>query len=308
LKAADLILSKPLGSSSTLIPEIGLGTWGFHGGPEVLRAGLDAGALFIDTAESYGTEEVVAQAIKARRPHVFLASKVSPEHFRRADLLKAADGTLGRLGTDYLDLYQLHQPNDRIPIDETVGALEELVDAGKVRFIGVSNFSVAQLRRAQAAARKHAIVSNQIRLNLADRTGLTEVLPWCQAHRVTVIAYSPLAREFHRIHDCDPKGTLAALARETGRTPAQIALNWCLCLDGVVAIPKSNDPAHTVENCRASGWRLNADQLQRLNQTIRFRRRGALDRFLRDRLGQGPMRALKGLIRFLPKSIRRRIS
>jgi len=308
LKTAEPVWFKPLGSSDSRIPEIGLGTWGFHAGPEVLRAGLDAGALFIDTAESYGTEVVVAEAIKSRRPEVFLASKVSPRHFRRADLLQAADASLTRLRTDYLDLYQLHQPNQTIPIQETIGALEELVEVGKVRFIGVSNFSVAQLRRAQAATRKHPIVSNQIRLNLADRTALEEVLPWCQANRVTVIAYSPLARQFQRIHDCDPKHTLAALARETGRTAAQIALNWCLCLDGVVAIPKSNDAARVLENCGASGWRLSAGQVRRLNETILFRRRGALDRLLRRCLGTGPLGALKGIVRFLPKSIRGRIS
>jgi diketogulonate reductase-like aldo/keto reductase len=308
MKTANPVWCKALGSSDTKIPEIGLGTWDFHAGPDVLRAGLDAGALFIDTAESYGTEPVVAEAIKSRRGEVFVASKVSPEHFRRADLLKAADASLARLRTDYLDLYQLHHPNDSVPIEETVGALEALVDAGKVRHIGVSNFSVAQLRRAQAAMRKHRIVSNQIRLNLADRTALTEVLPWCQANGITVIAYSPLAREFQRIHDSDPKGTLAALARETGRTPAQVALNWCLCLDGVVVIPKSNNAARIVENCSASGWRLSTEQVQRLNQNILFRRRGVLDRTLRRCLGGTPMRVIKGILPLLPKSIRRRIS
>ena len=307
MKSTALIFGKPLGASETSIPEIGLGTWSFHGGPDVLRAGLDAGALLIDTAESYGSEPVVAEAIASRRQEVFVASKVSPEHFRRADLLRAADASLARLRTDYLDLYQLHHPNDRIPIAETIGAMEELVDAGKVRFIGVSNFSVSQLQRAQAAARKHRIVSNQVRLNLVDRTALTEVLPWCQANHVTVIAYSPLAREFQRVYDGDPQGTLTALARETGRTPAQVALNWCLCLDGVVAIPKSNHPARIIENAGASGWRLNADQIRRLDQTILFRRRGAVDRLLRRCLGQGPLRAVKSLMPLLPKNIRRRL-
>jgi diketogulonate reductase-like aldo/keto reductase len=151
-------------------------------------------------------------------------------------------------------------------------------------------------------------VSNQIRLNLADRTALTEVLPWCQANGVTVIAYSPLARQFQRIHDSDPQDTLAALARETGRTPAQVALNWCLCLDDVVVIPKSNNAVRIVENCGASGWRLSADQVQRLNQTILFRRRGALDRIIRRSLGGAPMRVIKSILPLLPKSIRRRIS
>jgi diketogulonate reductase-like aldo/keto reductase len=299
---------KSLGASHARIPEIGLGTWGFHAGPRVLRAGLEVGALFIDTAESYGSEAAVGEAIQSRRSEVFLASKVSPEHFRRKDLLQAPESSLARLKTDYLDLYQLHRPNEKIPIEEPLSALEDLVDGGKVRFIGVSNFSVAQLRRAQQALRKHSIVSNQVRLNLGDRTAMSELLPWCQANRVTIIAYSPLAREFQRIHDCDPKGSLAALAAETGRTPAQIALNWCLCHEGVVAIPKSNDARRVVENCGASGWRLSVEQVRRLNETILFRQRGAVEQLLRRCLGTGRFRSLKGFVRLLPKNLRRRIS
>jgi diketogulonate reductase-like aldo/keto reductase len=299
---------KTLGRTDVHISEVGLGTWGLHAGPEVLRAGLDAGARFIDTAESYATEAVVAEAIAGRRDGVFVATKVSPHNFRRAAVLQAADASLGRLRTDRIDLYQLHQPSDSIPIEETMAAMEELVDAGKVRFIGVSNFSVAQMEGAKRALRRHPLVSNQVRYNLADRTIADELLPWCQAHGITVIAYSPLAREFQRILDCDPNGTLAELTRETGRTPAQIALNWCLGQAGVVVIPKSNTIARTVENCGASGWRLSADQRQRLDQSIIFRRRGTLDRLIRRYMPGRLVHMMKTAVRVLPRSVRRPVT
>src|SRR3954465_723343 len=119
------MLSRKLGVSDVQIPEVGLGTWHYEAGSEPLRKGLDSGALFIDTAESYGTEPVVAEAIAGRRDRTFLASKVSSSHFRRADVLKAADSSLMRLRTDHIDLYQLHEPNEQIPIEETLGAMEE---------------------------------------------------------------------------------------------------------------------------------------------------------------------------------------
>lgn len=114
------------------------------------------------------------------------------------------DSSLRRLGVAAIDLLQLHEPNPSIQIEETVGALTGLVDAGKVRFIGGSNFSMAQLQEAQKAAGKYPIVSNQIRYNIIDRTIEKAVLGYCQANRVTVIAYCPLARSMRRIRDCDP--------------------------------------------------------------------------------------------------------
>jgi diketogulonate reductase-like aldo/keto reductase len=308
MKDALTIQCKELGRTHLRIPELGLGTWGFHAGPDVLRAGLEAGVRFIDTAESYGTESVVGAAIAHQRDGVFLATKVSPQNFRRADLIKAADASLQRLGTDHIDLYQLHQPNDSVPIGETIAALEELIDVGKVRFLGVSNFSVAQMCLAQRALRKHPLVSNQVRFSLVDRTITTDILPWCKNNGVTVIAYSPLAREFQRIRDGDPHGVLATIARETGCTPAQIALNWCLSHDQVVAIPKSNSLAHVRENCGASGWRLSAEQFRRLDESILFRRRGALDRLVRRYTPRGLIGLFKTGVRFLPQGIRRRVT
>jgi diketogulonate reductase-like aldo/keto reductase len=285
-----------------------LGTWHYQAGPEPLRKGLDSGALFIDTAESYGTEPIVSQAIAGRREHVFLATKVSPRHFRRNDVLAAADKSLKQLRTSYIDLYQLHEPNARIPIEETLAAMEELVQAGKVRFVGVSNFTIAQLKRAKTVMRKHSVVSNQVRFNLIDRTIERGLLGYCQQNHVTVIAYSPLGRRYQNITDSDPKRVLASISKAIGRTPAQIVLNWCLCREGVVVIPKSNSIEHVTENCGASDWRLNLHHLQELDRSIIFRRRGTLENFLRRVFPTKAKQTFLNLLARFPGSWRRRIN
>jgi len=272
---------KELGTTGVAVPEIGLGTWLYHGGIEPLRKGIQLGACLIDTAEAYGTEAVVGEATQGIRNKVFLATKVSPIHFRRADLLKAADESLRRLRTDFIDLYQLHSPNYTVPIEETMAAMEELVERGKVRFIGVSNFSLAQLKEAQAALYKNRIVSNQVRYSLVDRTIIRGLLPYCQQNRITVIAYSPLARGLPQIAEHDTSNILGKVAAATGKTRAQVALNWCLSRDAVIAIPKADSVEHVTENCAASGWRLSPEQIKLLEKGIRFRQRGRVELALR---------------------------
>lgn len=301
------VILKELGRTGVAVAEVGLGTWNYRGGPAPLRAGIEAGARFIDTAESYGTETVVGQALRGQRESVFVATKVSPEHFRRADLLRAADCSLRRLGIDCIDLYQLHAPNAAVPIEETMGALEELVEAGKVRFLGVSNFSVAQMQRATAALRKHRLAANQVRYNLVDRTIEDSLLAWCQAHGIGILAYSPLARGLPALLDCDPKGVLAQVARECGKTPAQVALNWCLCKAPVFVIPKGNSVAHILENCGASDWRLAPEHIRRLDEQIAWRRRSRLETALRRLTPQVLKSALRVFVRRLPAGVRRRL-
>src|SRR6266487_1283722 len=132
---------KELGRTQITLPEVGLGTWNYAGGVAPLRKGLELGALLIDTAESYGSEDVVGQAVKGIRDRVFIATKVSPAHFRYADVLKSADQSLRRLGVDYIDLYQLHCANYLVPMAETPTAREGLVEGGKVRYAGASSLS-----------------------------------------------------------------------------------------------------------------------------------------------------------------------
>lgn len=295
--------TKPFGRTGVAISEIGVGTYNYRGGAALLRNAIAAGASFIDTAESYATEDVIREAIKGRQ--VFIATKVSPQNYRREDFRKSVDASLQKLGIETIDLLQLHYPNPEIPIQETMGAMAAAIAAGKVRFGGVSNFSVAQLQEAQKI---QSIASNQVRYNLIDRTIEKDLLPYCQQNGVTVIAYSPLSKGLSRIIECDPTGAIAEIARATGKTAGQVALNWCLCHEGVVAIPGANSAQHMAENCAASDWRLSAEQLNALNTRIVFRHRNRLDAMLRKYLPPGiqslGMRVLKGL----PRGVRRRLT
>lgn len=268
---------KQFGNTRVQLPEIGFGTWRYSGGAAPIEKAIELGAAFIDTAESYGTEEVVGEAIGKSRDRVFVASKVSPRHFRRADLLRAAGRSLQKLNTSYIDLYQLHWPNYTVPIEETMAAMEDLVDEGKIRFIGVSNFSVHDLKKAQAALTRHKIASNQVRYSLIERTVETGLLEYCRRNEITLIAFSPFGESFSRIKAADPEGILPKLAKASGRTEAQIALNWLIAKDNVVTIPKASTPQHVIEDCEASGWRLSESEYQLLDARIKFRRRGRVE-------------------------------
>ena len=146
---------KQLGNTGVKLPEIGLGTWAYRGGVGPLLKGISLGAYHIDNAEMYGTEGVVGEAARGQRDGVFIASKVLGSNLRYKEVIQAADKSLKRLGTDYIDLYQIHWPNSRVPIGETMRAMEELADMGKIRYIGVSNFSSEELKRAQEAMKKY---------------------------------------------------------------------------------------------------------------------------------------------------------
>ena len=264
------------------VPELVLGTWQYRGGAEPLRAGIELGASFIDTAESYGTEPVVGQAIRGIRDRIFLASKVSPRHFNRHDVIKAAECSLKQLNTDYLDLYQLHWPNYTVPIAETMSAMESLVEMGKIRFIGVSNFTVAEMRRAQAQLSKARIVSNQVRYSLVDRSPEQELLRYCGANQISLLAFSPLATGFDGLRRADRGDALGQIAATVGKTRAQVALNWCVSHPAVIAIFKADKVEHVRENCAASGWSLSPEHCRFLAASVAgYRSRSRLERFAR---------------------------
>jgi diketogulonate reductase-like aldo/keto reductase len=270
---------KQLAQTGVMLPEIGFGTYRYRGGVDLLRNAIERGVSLIDTAELYGNEEVVGEAMKHLQDRVFVATKTN--HWRYDEVLKCAEASLKRLGCDLIDLYQVHWPNAAVPIAETMAAMEALVDGGKVRFIGVSNFTVSEMQEAQRALRKQKIVSNQIRYNLVDRTIERDLLPYCQRNHVTVIAYSPLGNSFQRILGSDPEDALGKVAKMTNRTKAQVALNWCLSKAGVVVIPKTELMGHLVENCGSSDWRLSNEQIALLDDGIRYRSRSRWEVALR---------------------------
>jgi len=261
-----------LGNTGVMVSEIGLGTWKYRGGVEPPRRGIELGATLIDTAEIYRTEDVVGQAIRGQRENIFIATKVSGDHLRADAVLRAAEGSLRLLGTDVIDLYQLHWPNARVPIKETMQAMETLVDRGQVRYIGVSNFSLRELRAAQEAMTKYPIVSNQVLYNLNRREIERDLLPYCQEHQITILAYTPLddgrLATRSRFRRSQGERVLEQVATETQKTLAQVALNWCTAHPKVIAIPKSNGVERTIENCQASGWRLSPAQMQLLDNAF----------------------------------------
>ena len=276
---------KNLGRSNVKIPVLGLGTWGIGGlstksaagdddDVKALIFGLGLGMRFIDTAEMYAaghTEEVVAKALENRRESVFLATKVSPEHFSSEDVPKACDASLRRLKTEYVDLYQAHWPNPRIPISETMKAMERLVKDGKVRFIGVSNFSVEQTRQAQDALSIVDVVSNQVEYSLLDRSIEANLLPYAEKEHITIIAYSPLARgqiAMGSIQE-DRWRTIDKVAAKFGKTRNQVALNWLITKKSVIAIPKSANPAHFTENLGGQGWSMQHEDYDALNRAFK---------------------------------------
>ncbi len=254
-----LMKEKFLGNTRTKLPEIGLGTWAYKAGVEPLRLGVSLGAYHIDTAEMYHTENIVGKAIQDIRANVFVSTKVSPEHLHYDDVITAAKGSLSRLNIKTIDLYQVHWPNSRIPIKETMKAMEYLVEKNMIRYIGVSNFSVDELKDAQAALSKNQIVSDQIEYNLQNRGAEEELIPYCKSEKITVIAYSPLTRG-QVTHRKD--SVLDELSVKYGKTRGQLSLNFLTREDNVVAIPKSDTEDHIRENCAASGWRLSADDIQ----------------------------------------------
>ena len=264
--------ARPLGKTGETIPEIGLGTSRYHGGVEPLRKGISLGA-FIDTAEMYGTEDVVGMAVQGVRESTFIATKVLPRNLKYSDLMQAAERSLRLLQTDYIDLYQLHYPNPNVPIAETMRAMEDLVDQGKVRFIGVSNYSTAQLAEAMEAMAKYAIVSNQVQYSLTHRNIEKDLLPYCQQHQITVIAHTPLDRgglvAKSLLRRRQAMDVLGKVADETGRTAPQVALNWCLSRPNVVVIPKSDKAERVIENCDASGWSLTPQQVLSLDEAFK---------------------------------------
>lgn len=260
-----------LGKTGEKVSTIGMGTWKFgsyHSREErdsqvaALRRGVELGLNLIDTAEIYASgrsEEVVGEAVKEIRDEVFIATKVAPGHLHYDDVIAACKASLQRLGVSHADLYQVHWPDPRVPIKETMAAMEKLVDDGLIRYIGVSNFSVGETEDASAALSKHEIASNQVEYSLENRWPESELLPYCARETVTLIAYSPLARG--HIVDSIPHAVL----RKYRITPAQAMLNWVTRDERVVAIPKASRIDHLEENAASVSVRFEASDYDRIS-------------------------------------------
>ena len=306
--------TRRLGSSEISVGAVGLGcmgmSWGYSAGERddarsiaVIHRALELGCNLLDTSDMYGpftNEELIGRALADRRDQAVIATKVGlvvddpkraevhrdgrPEHVR-----SAIDASLRRLGTDHVDLYQLHRVDPAVPIEETWGAMSELVTAGKVRALGLSETSIEELVRATAV---HPVATLQSELSLWTREALAEIVPWCAEHDVAFISFSPLGRGFltgrldsERLEPGDVRTKLPRFEREAAEanqaivdrieqiaaasqaTPGQVALAWVLAQgEQVVPIPGTKQISYLEENLAAAELALSVDDLAALDR------------------------------------------
>jgi aryl-alcohol dehydrogenase-like predicted oxidoreductase len=297
---------KELGKTGIRISTIGLGTWQWgsrewgwgrqYGRTDVLAAfqkALELGVNFVDTAEVYGmgkSERLIGEAIRGHRDQVVIATKVWPWNLTRGRLLRAAERSARRLGVDVIDLYQIHWPNPILPITGTMRSMRKLVQLGRVRSVGVSNFDLKKTDSAQEALSPLDLASNQVKYNLIDRDIEAELLPYAQKSNITIIGYSPLAgslltgrytpqnKPTSLIQAANPRfssrnlkrltslqQSLSHIATAHGKTQAQVALNWLISKPNVVAIPGAKNPEHVADSAGAAGWSLTETETVALN-------------------------------------------
>jgi len=235
-----------------------------------LRRGLDLGLSIVDTAEMYGDGEVermVAKAVHGMRDRAFLVSKVLPMNASRRGTVEACERSLGRLATDRLDLYLLHAPGDH-PLEETLAAFEALHAAGKIRAWGLSNFDDEGLESALEIAGGGRLACVQNLYHLKERTLEHAVIPWCEAHDVAVMAYSPLGRGDFPSPGTHEGRVLAQIATKHGATAHQVALRFLTRHDAVFAVVKASSVEHVEENAGAMSLELSDDDLARLEEAF----------------------------------------
>jgi diketogulonate reductase-like aldo/keto reductase len=263
------------GRTARDVPVIGQGTWQIDGGVRAraiaaLRRGLDLGMTHIDTAEMYGdAEEIVAEAIAGRRDEVFLVSKVLPEHASRRGTLTACTRSLGRLRTDRLDCYLLHW-RGRVPLAETFSAFAQLRAEGKILSWGVSNFDVSDLEETRRILGDDElrVACNQVLYHLRERAIEHAVLPWCEAHDVAVVGYSPFGHGSFPGPGTKGGRVLQDIAAAHGATPRQVALRFLTRRPSLFTIPKAARAAHAEENAGAGDLRLTTAEMARIDQAF----------------------------------------
>ena len=259
------------------VPALGFGTWPMKGETcrTAVRTALEHGYRHIDTAQMYENEAAVGQAIaesEVPREEVFLVTKLLSGNLARDDVLSTARASLDRLDTGYIDLLLIHSPSRSVPIEESIGAMNQLQAEGVVEHIGVSNFSVEQLEAAMDAS-ETPILTNQVEYHPFTSKG--DLLEFCIDHGIMLTAYTPVARG--RVVGNE---TLEEIGERYGKTAAQVALRWLVQQELVSAIPKASTPEHIRENIDVFDFELTAEEMERI-----FDLQGGLVTRLRSLLG-----------------------
>ncbi|WP_283680074.1 aldo/keto reductase [Lentilactobacillus sp. Marseille-Q4993] len=252
------------------VPAIGLGTW-HMGEPsnrqteiKAIRAGIDAGATVIDTAEMYGnglSEDLVGQAIDGLdREKLFLIDKVLPQNASKKRMEKSLDTSLKRLKTDYVDLYLYHWRGS-VPLSETVATLQELQQSGKIKRWGVSNFDVVDMVELLGLPNGNNVAANEDLYNLGSRGLDFDMIPWLVKRDIPLIAYSPIAQGDRFGANLTTNKVIKAIADNHNATPYQILLAWVIRNGSTLAIPQSANPEHVVANVEAANITLSKEEL-----------------------------------------------
>jgi diketogulonate reductase-like aldo/keto reductase len=252
------------------VPALGIGTWGMgerraakKEEVEALRLAIDLGLALIDTAEMYGdggAETVVGEAVEGRRDDVFVVSKVYPHNASAKGIPLACERSLRRLDSDCIDLYLLHWRGSH-PLAETVSAFERLLEQGKIRHWGVSNFDTSDLNELASVSSGRNCVANQVLYNLDERGIEWDLLPHCRKQDIAVMAYCPLGQG-----KLVNTKALLPLASKHRVTPAAIALAWLLRAPNVIAIPKTSHKGRLRDNAAAADLALDDEDLQVLDK------------------------------------------
>lgn len=255
--------SKIKSLNGCFIPALGLGTWKMRGKEceESVRKAIELGYRHIDTAVFYKNEKAIGKAIdNFNREELFVTTKIWKDKLKYNKFKRSTEGSLTRLDTNYVDLLLIHWPNQDVPIEETIEAMNELVEEGKVRYIGVSNFSQDQITSAREVS-SEPIVTNQVKYHVGmDRSSL---LRYCRDHDIFLTAYSPLGKG--EVFDWEG---LTETVDKYGKTPGQIALKWLIEQDNVLAIPKASSESHLRENLGIFNWELEERDRAKLDQLV----------------------------------------
>jgi len=256
----------------TIVPALGQGCWHLGQGrhppaveQEALRTGISLGMTLLDTSGNYGngrSEQLLSHVLAGQRERIFLVSKVEGDEVAGDGIARACAASLGRLGTEYLDLYLLHWPIPSAQFPGVVAAFEQLRAARKIRAWGVSNFNVGQMEDLLRVPDGHRCATNQVPYSLNSRHIERDLLPWCKQHNMPVMAYSPLGGDKKLVVG---DRTLAQIGTAHGCSAAAVALAWVIRSGNVIAIPESGSPAHVKENAVALSTALAPRDLQTLD-------------------------------------------